>query len=353
MYDYSKNIEAFWGEKIRLSDNFKNKLFNHRQSNRNRLITRLPDQITGLNIGESSFKPQGSMAMKTIIQTRFLEEEYDIDDGLVLWKKELVDEKGNELTAMEAKNQVREALKDKRFNRQPILCTNCVRVFYAEEDEEKHHVDFPVYRKYYNDEDEIERELASGEKWILSDPTQVNQWFEDEVAERNKITDGKGTQMRKLIQLLKRFCRSRRDWDLPNGMKLTMLVSECQPEFSELIDSAFRKLLEELKTRLEKSKIIYNLAHPDKPPITRTSNDDNVCRLLDKTIEALERLETLDDEECCLSDARKVWEWVFKSDGFFENLDENRNSKSGIGGIGIANSTPTGPVDYRGGGRFG
>ena len=44
---------------------------------------------------------------------------------------------------METKERVREALKDKRFKRQPEIFTNCVRVFYAEEDEEKHHVDFP------------------------------------------------------------------------------------------------------------------------------------------------------------------------------------------------------------------
>ena len=32
MYDYSKQIEAFWDEKIRLSASFKDKLLQHRQS---------------------------------------------------------------------------------------------------------------------------------------------------------------------------------------------------------------------------------------------------------------------------------------------------------------------------------
>ncbi len=329
MYDYSKQIGAFRDQKVRLSEPFKDKLRKHRQSNRDRLIARLPDQIPGITIGQTSFKPQGSMAMRTIIQTRFSDEEYDIDDGLVLWKKELNDKNGNELSAAETKKRVREALKDERFNRQPKIHTNCVRVFYADEDEEKHHVDFPVYRKFPSDDGNFERELASEDEWTASDPTQVNRWFEDEVVGRNEETDGKGTQMRQLIQLLKRFSRSRKAWDLPNGMKLTMLVAERQPKHSLRIDKAFRNLLQKLETQLKNSKIIRNLAHPDTPKITRTSNDANVCSLLDKIQEALEKLEKLDEDDCSQSDARKAWDWVFKSDGFFSDFDTNSDeSKS-------------------------
>ena len=176
-------------------------------------------------------------------------------------------------------------------------------------------MDFPVYRKYTNDSGDEERALASGDDWIPSDPTQVNRWFEDEITGHNERTDGKGTQMRKLIQLLKRFCRSRKEWDLPNGMKLTMLVAECQPGYSEKIDKAFRDLLQKLEIRLKDSKIIYNHAHPDKPQITRSMNDNNVCALLDKTSEALEKLKILDADDCRRSDARKAWDWVFKSEG--------------------------------------
>ncbi len=355
MYDYSKRIEAFWDEKVCLREDSKNKLFNHRKVNRDRLIKRLPEEIEGLSIGESSFKPQGSMAMKTIIQARFLDEEYDIDDGLVLWKSDLINAEGNELSAMDVKNKVREALKDNRFNRQPRLCTNCVRVFYADGDEEKHHVDFPVYRKYNDGEGKYERELASGENWTVSDPTQVTVWFESEVTNRNYNTDGKGTQMRRLVQLLKRFCRSQRNWDLPNGMKLTMLVSECQPEFSSGLDIAFRNLLKNLKKRLECSKVIFNLAHPDNPQITRTLMDDSVCQLLEKIKEALEKLEILDNIDCKQSDASTIWDWVFKSDGFFKKYDENNNDSQNVSNFaaGIAVSTPKGSVDHRGGGRFG
>ena len=214
-----------------------------------------------------------------------------------------------------------------------------------------------MYRRFENDRGEEQRELASADEWIQSDPTQVNRWFEDEIAKRNKATDGKGTQMRRLVQLLKRFCRSRKSWDMPNGMKLTMLVAECQPAYSSRPDKAFRDLLEKLESRLDGSKAIYNLAHRDKPQITKTSEDSNVCELLDRIKEALEKLEILDDHNCSKADAKGAWDWVFKSDGFFDDYDNDGGKGSDAGGpkgaVGLANAVPKSPVDHHGGGRFG
>src|SRR5580700_10646672 len=127
MFDYSQSIGAFRDKKVRLTSSFADKLSDHRKANRDRLIERLPRYIEGLTIGESSFLPQGSFAMQTVIQTRFVHEEYDIDDGLVLWKHQLIDAHGSELTPGQVKEIVRETLKDKRFNRQPRICSNCVR----------------------------------------------------------------------------------------------------------------------------------------------------------------------------------------------------------------------------------
>ena len=105
--------------------------------------------------------------MWTVIQTQFVDEEYDIDDGLVLWRHQLKDKNGDELTALQVKEIVRDALKDKRLNRQPEIHSNCVRVFYAEEDEERHHVDFPVYRRYFDANGNKVRELAGENGWWI------------------------------------------------------------------------------------------------------------------------------------------------------------------------------------------
>ncbi len=327
MYDYSERIENFRDQKVRLSGDFLGKLLAHRKANRDRLISRLPENITGVTIGDSSFYPQGSVAMQTIIQTKYTEEEYDVDDGVVLWKHQLVKNNGAELTAAEVKEKVRVALKDERFNRQPKHCTNCVRVFYADTDEEKHHVDFPVYRRWEDDSGNIQRELANEEKWVKSDPTQVNEWFGKEVETRNKAVNGRGSQFRQLIQLLKRFCRSRPDteWDMPNGMKLTMLVAECQPPFQTRIDLAFRELLTRLEGRLVWNKQINNLAHPAQPAITASAADGNVVELHTHTREAIAKLKELDKADSNNADAARVaWDWIFRSDGFFKAFDDKR-----------------------------
>lgn len=329
MFDYSERIEAFRDNKVRLSGEFRDKLLAHREANRDRLICRLPDFIKGLSIGESNFRPQGSFAMGTVIQTRFLDEEYDIDDGIVLWRHQLVDENGVELTAQQVREIVRDALKDSRFNRQPKICCNCVRVFYADEDEEKHHVDFPIYRRYFDVNGNKVRELAGENGWIASDPTQVNNWLEGEIEARNKHTAGWGSQLRHLIQLLKRFCRSRSDWDLPNGMKLTMLVAECQPGHQDRIDIVFRELVTKLKNRLVWNKVIRNLADPAKQAITRTTADKNVINLQERLTEASDHLANLDNAAASDSDSTRVeWDWIFKSDGVFADFDSKRKAEA-------------------------
>lgn len=317
MFDYSDRISAFRKEKVRLNTEFLEKLLAHRKANRDRLINRLKEHIPGVSIGESSFKPQGSVAVRLIIQTQFSEAEYDIDDGLVIWKHELVDDDGAELSAVEVRDRVCAALQDDRFAKQPEVHHNCVRVFYKESDEERHHLDFAIYRRFFVGE-EIVRELAGADGWVLSDPTQVNHWLNRLVEERNQQANGWGTQLRYLVQLLKRFCRSRRAWDLPNGMKLTMLVAECQPVYQDRIDVIFRELLQKLKNRLFWNKVIQNLAHPNRPSLTRTTADQNVVDLHARLSEALDQLATLDATDGNdASSARSVWDWILKRDGFF------------------------------------
>lgn len=139
-----------------------------------------------------------------------------------------------------------------------------------------------------------------------------------------------------------------------------MLVAECQPPLHARIDVAFQDLLSRIYLRLQNSKVIRNLAHPDNPVITKTASDSNVGELQSHSKEALEKINELDKEENNNADsAREVWDWIFKSDGFFKEFDEKlkqdekrkaltekailitkgaRTSSSGIiGVIGIAN----------------
>ncbi|MCP4902049.1 MAG: hypothetical protein GY906_34215 [bacterium] len=364
MYDYSQQIDAFHSDRVVLPKKLSANLTAHRTANEDRLIKRLPELKDGIRVGRSSFRSQGSFAMKTIIQTKFADEEYDIDDGLVLWRSDLEDQNGADMTPAEAKGIVCKALKDSRFNRQPQTRTNCVRVFYAEEDDEKHHVDFPVYRKWAEQEGEdvtTYRQLAGQSEWVDSDPTRVNVWFEEQVRALNSASDGAGTQLRRCLRLLKRFCRSRLSWDMPNGMKLTMLTVECFAS-RERIDIAFRDLLEGLFERLGSNLVVENLADNACPraKLTRTATDSNMVDLRDRVGEALGKLEVLDDDGCDRSGARTAWDWVFKTDGFFLGFDDDgddarddNGGKSDAVDKGIAISTPTRPVNPEGGGRYG
>lgn len=357
MFDYSEQIQAFFKAKVRLSEKMIEKLVEHRISNETRLISRLPELKEGIRISKHSFKSQGSFAMKTIIQTKFSDEEYDIDDGLILFREDLIGNEGKDMAPAEAKELVRIALKDKRFKKQPITKMNCVRVFYAEDDKEKHHVDFPVYRKFEDDVgSDFVRELAGQDEWVKSNPTRVNVWFEEEIQRLNSGGKTAGTQLRVALRLLKRFCRSRVTWDMPNGMKLTMLTVECY-KHCERIDKVFRNLLDSLNARLQDSLEVENYADTDtsRAKLTKTSSDSNMIELRDRISEALGKLEVLDNDECSKADARAAWDWVFKSDGFFKDYDNNEpgsGSKSGIE-KGIAMHIPTKPVDTEGGGRYG
>jgi hypothetical protein len=164
---------------------------------------------------------------------------------------------------------------------------------------------------------------------VVSDPTEVNKWFDVEIENRNQSVAGRGSQLRHLIQLLKRYCRSRSDWDLPNGMKLTMLVAECQPVYSERIDVAFRGLVKNIKDRLSWNKVIRNLAHPDEPALTRTTADQNVVDLETRLGEALDQFANLDKADAENADsARSVWDWIFKSYGFFAEFDAERKAEA-------------------------
>lgn len=328
MFDYNQQLRRFFDEKVKLASDMRQMLLDHRDANARRLIKRLNEAPNPISISESDFQSQGSFAMDTVVQTEFVDEEYDIDYGVVFRCSHLVDEDGNELSAQAVRELVRESLRDDRFKRQPKLMTNCVRVFYADEDDYAHHVDMPVYREFEDEDGNTVTELAGASGWVVSDPKSVNVWLEDVVIQNNLAVDGAGSQLRRMIKLMKRFCRSRRadldaDWDLPNGMKLTMLVAECFVS-KDRDDEAFHALLEALQTRLRWNLAIRNLADKAIPQalLTKTASDTNVVNLRGRVAEALDGLSILFDLKCDEAQARQAWDWVFKSDGFFKQLED-------------------------------
>lgn len=318
MFNYNEQIQAYESDCVNLPQPVKDKLRDHREANRNRLKRNRPDHI---RLNDDHFIPQGSMAVGLTVQEE--NNAYDIDDGVWFHKDDLTKEDGTQLTAREIQQMVCDALKDPNFNKQPELHNNCVRVFYAE----GHHVDIPCYRKIDADTDKEQQELAGANGFTLSDPTEINRWFEKEVQERNQARDGAGSQLRVIIRLMKRFARSRGEkWDMPNGLKLTMLAEECVPTGYERDDEAFYWLLNKLYYRLLLNLEVENRAQTKKPrdKLTKSSSDSNMIELRNHIGEALQELSVLNEPGCSKKQARAAWDWVFQTDGYFDAYDQDQ-----------------------------
>jgi hypothetical protein len=344
MFDYDEQIQAYEADCVNLPQAVKDKLRDQREANRNRLKRNRPEDI---RLNDDHFIPQGSMAIVTTVQEE--NNAYDIDDGVWFHKDDLKKKVGTAFTARETQEMVRDALKDPNFNKQPELHNNCVRVFYAE----GHHVDIPCYRKLDADTDKEQQELASATGFVVSDPTEINRWFLDRVESLNKQRDGAGSQLRVMTRLIKRFARSRgEDWDMPNGLKLTMLVEECAPSYYERDDEAFYWVLSKLKTRLATSLEVENRAQTKTPKdkLTKSTNDANMIELRTRVGEALDKLLILHHPNCTQKQAREAWDWVFQSKGYFEAYDKDNTktralfSKAALVNAGLASTNGSGVI---------
>lgn len=316
MYDYDQQIQEYHRIKVNLPNTIRKKLRDHRKANQDRLIANTPEGIT---VNTQSFVKQGSYAMKTTIQEK--NNAYDIDDGVVFRMDELVNADQSEMTPDQVKQMVKEAVTDGKFSKKPKVMSNCVRVFYAE----GHHVDIPAYRRYEDILDDKIQEIASVGEWRQSDPQRINVWFFDLVEQLNQEKEGAGGQLRRMIRMLKRFARSRGDgWDMPSGIKLTMLAAESFHEYDR-DDEAFYHLLDSLQTRLASDLVVENLSDTSFAPenLTKTSADANMVELREKIAEALQHLAVLHDISCTREQAREAWDWVFQSDGFLEAYDKD------------------------------
>jgi hypothetical protein len=337
--DYHRQIQAYEAEKVNLSDAVRDDLYAKREANRNRLKANLPERVK-----IRSFIAQGSMAIRTTVQEKDCD--YDIDDGVSFLAESL---KGEilgilDMSASEVQEMVRDALKDDKFNKQPEIIGNCVRVFYAE----GYHVDVPSFRVHNADTKDESQELAGENGWRASDPTEINIWFEKRVQELNSIQEGAGSQFRRMIRLLKRFARSRGDkWDMPNGLKLTMLADECFERSADRDDKAFFFLLQKMANRLQRSLVVFNRAQSKTPQdrLTKSDSDSNMVELRKRVTEALEKLAITWSPNADKKTTREAWDWVFQTEGFFEAFDakDDEEDDEGDRGGGIAPVTPTAP----------
>jgi hypothetical protein len=315
MFDCSKDVRAYHDQEVTLPKSEQDAMRDRRNANRTRLRNGLAaaDKPAPLE-----FVKQGSYAMRTM--TRDPDNDYDIDDGVYFRKEDLVGDRGAEMTSLQARQMVRDAVDDGKFKTPPEVRSNCVRVFY----EKGYHVDLPVYRRVVTSTvfgDEVHYELAASSGWKRSDARDVSDWYE---TERAKSADGR--QLRRINRDLKMYARSRDSWrsGILSGFGISVLTIErfCH---NNREDRALYDTMVAIRDRLN-----WNLQvqHPVTPGdyITSGPDDARARCFRDKLTEAIDTLQPLFEAACTRERALKCWDKVFATTFFSERLEEEQRA---------------------------
>lgn len=346
MFDCAKDVRAYHDQDVTLPKTEQDAMRDRRNSNRTRLRNGLSAAGKPAPL---EFVSQGSYAMKTMV--RDPDNDYDIDDGVYFAKEDLVGDRGAEMTSLQARQMVREAVDDGKFTRAPEVRSNCVRVLY----EKGYHVDLPVYRRVTTSTawgDEYHYELAASSGWKRSDARDVSDWYEDE-----RAASADGNQLRRVNRDLKNYARSRYSWrgGILSGFGISVMTTErfCADGRE---DRALYNTMVAIRDRLNWN---LEIAHPVTPNdyITKGPDDARARCFRDKLDEAIEMLDPLFAADCTRERALKCWDKVFATTFFSERLeDEQRASVAApaiIGSAALLGSTAAAAaaVSSAGGGR--
>lgn len=337
MFDNHEELNKYYFEKVKLQEKDKSRMRERRDTNRARLDIGL----------KNSNSPkvqrriiQGSYAMWTMIQKP--DNSYDIDDGAVFTKESLQGDKGGDMSALSARQMVAAALKDARFNKEPAILPNCVRV----EFNEGYHIDVPVYRSYEEDGSSV-LELA-GSDWRESDPQLITTWFNELVKEKSPEDDPQ--QLRRIVCLLKKWGCSRSTWNLPNGL---IFSAYCELFFvakPERDDEALVIVLEGIHQRLSAGN--YSVPFQRTGEAFASGREAKIKALKQELDDKLGNLTSVIRRKgCTKNEALRAWRDFFYDDyflSFVENEDEGSKKGGGLFSLGA----PAAPVTKKGEGRY-
>lgn len=325
MYDCSDDVLAFHDDEVTLPDDERKDMRERRNANRDRLKRGLE------KAGKPQplfFKSQGSYAMRTMVQHP--EKDYDIDDGVYFAKEDLIGPRGGEMSALEARQMVRDAVDDGSFKKPPEVRPNCVRVYY----DAGYHVDLPVYRRVITKDvfgNETEHYELAAARWKRSDAREVTNWFEEENKKQSPdIVNGR--QLRRVTREIKKFAVSRSSWKgcILSGFGITKLVTECYRKDAMREDAALHDTMKAIRDRLKFNLVVE---HPCTPgdTITHGSDDPKAVFLRERLTEALTWLEPLFAHDCDREKALKCWDKVFATKFFSKRHESEKEAQAGAG----------------------
>lgn len=290
MYDLSSKFNTFYTSYVVLSQDEQNNLHNKKDLN----VQRLKDGLKEYNIENNTSYTiaetcvQGSVAMSTVVQNE--DGDYDIDVAVV-FDKNVLGDKGAQAT----RNLVANALKrkTKQFNAEPEVKTSCVRIKYAD----GYHIDFAVYRRHYDSENECWIYEHAGSDWSVRELRGLTDWFKSQ----NDDSNGK---LRKIVRLSKMFCKSRKSWkNMPSGLLQTVLCDEKLQQSYERTDEQFYYTMQEIVNRLEISTSVIAPVEDGRDLTPRNIDHQRMTNWKNRLKSKLEDLEVLFSEDCTKDDA--------------------------------------------------
>lgn len=314
MFDMVKDFQQFYDVHVRLGAERRKDLAKKRDLNLDRLKGGLDELAAEKNKPHPHFQyttNQGGYAMHTLNQDPEGRNTYDIDVAVVFNKADLPD------GPLAARQRVRDALLKKcgNFADVPEARTNAVTIWYGE----GYHIDFAVYRQWTDILGRTVLEHASTE-WKSRDPDAVTEWFTKTVTDLSpkaspalgyypKVAEG---QFRRIVRLVKWFCRSRSGWSLPGGMVISNLLADgVYKSNPDRDDRAFYDTLVALRDRTAYNTKVYSKV--DGADLTGKSEYENQVKHLHKHLKKhVPKLDILFDQaNCTRAKARSAWDWIF------------------------------------------
>lgn len=200
--------------------------------------------------------------------------------------------------------------KTKQFNAEPEVKTSCVRIKYAD----GYHIDFAVYRRHYDSENECWIYEHAGSDWSERELRGLTDWLKSQ----NDDSNGK---LRKIIRLSKMFCKSRKSWkNMPSGLLQTVLCDEKLQQSYERTDELFYYTMQEIVNRLKTSTSVIAPVDDGRDLTPRNIDHQRMTNWKNRLKSKLEDLEVLFSEDCTKDDAIQAWYGFFNHDYWGEQV---------------------------------
>jgi len=297
---------------IRLTDNRKDKLKKSRNSIKKKIRKYFreekPDEL------QPKFWGQGSFEMDTTVNPIPEEDDdgnkilkYDLDYGVYFIEKEGEDNKRSIQTWHDwAYNAVEDHTEQK-----PQKKTTCVRVLFSD----GHHIDLPIYYKNGN----IPELAHRSKNWIVSDPKEFYEWFNEKA----------NAQLKRIVRYLKAWRNFREinntNLSLPSGFILTILATN-NYIVDDNDDIAFRKTIESIKQELDNKFECYRPTPPTDEDLFEDYSETKRINFLNALDSLIKACQNADEEK----NFKKASEHLQKHFGerFPTGEDKDKESKN-------------------------